>query len=491
MINPNNYNPVFNYSLDLSITAFDDFFTVLTFENVVTYSINNTLYYQDKPIRYYTFNDIGLEKKNYTYCPSITGPCNITQFNADSGSFQIPVYLDGYNNLYNDYSSDTYIFNQFIFDGATLYNFNSFDEYFFDPLRMPCFTETVKDPFDNEIIFQQYCCTNYNYITAPEIPPSQCVQFQSNTTFTSSNGTLLSLISAQYALTSIGIEYSVNPNILPSLYTYNFYSNRRGRERWGYMSSWTMFDRQYDSNSNFEFNMVSYIGNDYTYDDTLIYYGITISGRIVRRNGIFYKDEMNPYTPENPCWNSIAPIYSGSKATNNFCCTKFQPFDSGTSCEEYQSITKVYTKDYNYYKGIYFNVKYQFNETSLILSILSFGNLKNSTLQIESYSTDTFSQTCQASTTSPQNTCVFRLSTTNQYELQYRTSLNTNPISMTTIFVSGNQISDPNLSPSKPCQASFSDAIHYYQKDTATTELCCISQTNGPWPGALSSFGYS
>uniref|UniRef100_A0A914PPZ9 Uncharacterized protein n=1 Tax=Panagrolaimus davidi TaxID=227884 RepID=A0A914PPZ9_9BILA len=200
------------------------------------------------------------------------------------------------------------------------------------------------------------------------------------------------------------------------------------------------------------------------------------------------KDLNTPYTPEAPCKQVNPPFYGSGLSKSNFCCKKFRAFDNAQSCAEYRSFTKVY---YAAYKGIYFDVRYKFNGTAMIVSILSYGNPVVSTMQIESYSTDTFSQTCQVSTTSPQNTCIFKLSATNQYQLLFRTSENRDGINMTSLYASGTQIFDPYLSPSKPCKAwyQFSNSNSNYG-DRAVTEFCCISQPGGEWPGALNSFGY-
>uniref|UniRef100_A0A914YRB4 Uncharacterized protein n=1 Tax=Panagrolaimus superbus TaxID=310955 RepID=A0A914YRB4_9BILA len=86
-------------------------------------------------------------------------------------------------------------------------------------------------------------------------------------------------------------------------------------------------------------------------------------------------------------------------------------------------------------------------------------------------------------TASPQNMCTFKISSTNQYSLKFRTSYIRDGMNMADITLSSNQITNPSLNPTKPCKPSYDFTSS--QTYDALTELCCITKSNGPWPGAL------
>uniref|UniRef100_A0AC34GDJ0 Uncharacterized protein n=1 Tax=Panagrolaimus sp. ES5 TaxID=591445 RepID=A0AC34GDJ0_9BILA len=267
------------------------------------------------------------------------------------------------------------------------------------------------------------CCTHFKSVDIPNDVP---------------DGKLLSSLSTHYALTSIGIEYSLIPNILPNGSHFSLYPNQYQNAFFLINTPITYFD--YDS--EIPINLYLTMGVDFT-NSSLAYFGETIAGRLIQRNEILLKDQKTPYTPDDPCWESTAPIFSGSQAQNKFCCTKFQIPDSSQTCTEYQSLTKVINS--GFYKGTYFNVKYQFKNTALTVTISNYYSPINSTLQVEAYSTDLFSQTCQVTTASPQNTCTFKISATNQYSLKFRTSYIRDGMEMVDISLLNNQITNPEL----------------------------------------------
>jgi hypothetical protein len=286
----------------------------------------------------------------------------------------------------------------------------------------------------------------------------------------------LSSVFTHYAYTSIGIEYTVTPNILSSENRLSLYPNEVINALFLIDTPTTYFD--YDS----EIPTDLYITMGILLTDTsLENLGETISGRIIERNEILLKDLKTRYTPEDPCYESMPPDYGGSKAQNKFCCTKFQIPSPEKICSEYNSITKLVTS--GYYKGTYFNVKYQFNDTTLTLTIQNYESKINSTLQIEAYSTDLFSQTCQVTTTAPQKICNFKTSATNKYDLKFRTSYIRDGMNMISISLSSNQIIYPSLTPTAPCKAVYDFTSN--KAYDSLTEFCCILKPNGPWPGSL------
>uniref|UniRef100_A0A914Y8X1 Uncharacterized protein n=1 Tax=Panagrolaimus superbus TaxID=310955 RepID=A0A914Y8X1_9BILA len=70
------------------------------------------------------------------------------------------------------------------------------------------------------------CCTHFKGVDVPNDVPAKCVQLSGNTTFRNSDGKILSSLSTHYALTPIGIEYSIIPNILPNGSHLSLYPNQ-------------------------------------------------------------------------------------------------------------------------------------------------------------------------------------------------------------------------------------------------------------------------
>jgi hypothetical protein len=447
----------YNFSMDISLTAVDEFNTLFTITNFSSWSLNPDIYFQNGPIQYETdFTTLNLS------CPSITGDCNITIFNALNGKFFIPLNNDSL------YSESATFLTEFNFDNGVIFD-DTYGSYF-NTESMKCYSFLF--PAKNKV-----CCTHFKEVNIPDEVPGTCVQLSGNTTFSSPDGTILSTLSTHYALTSIGIEYSITPKIYPNGSHFSLYPNQFQNALFLINSPITYYD--YDSQIPIDLYLT--MGIDFT-NSSLAYLGETIAGRIIQRNEKLLKDQKTPYTPEDPCWESTAPVFSGSQAKNKFCCSKFHLPDSSQTCSEYQSLTKIITS--GFYKGTYFNVKYQFNDTVLIVTILNYFSPVNSTLQVEAYSTDVFSQTCKVTTDLPQNTCTFIISKTNQYSLKFRTSYIRDGMDMTDITLLNNQITNPSLTPSKPCKPSYDFTSS--QTYNALTEFCCISQPNGPWPGALS-----
>uniref|UniRef100_A0AC34FUC6 Uncharacterized protein n=1 Tax=Panagrolaimus sp. ES5 TaxID=591445 RepID=A0AC34FUC6_9BILA len=54
-------------------------------------------------------------------------------------------------------------------------------------------------------------------------------------------------------------------------------------------------------------------------------YAKIIAGELIRRNGIFYKDDSIPYTVADPCYklSYVTPYYNNATVETEFCCTLF------------------------------------------------------------------------------------------------------------------------------------------------------------------------
>uniref|UniRef100_A0AC34G5F8 Uncharacterized protein n=1 Tax=Panagrolaimus sp. ES5 TaxID=591445 RepID=A0AC34G5F8_9BILA len=240
-----------------------------------------------------------------------------------------------------------------------------------------------------------------------------------------------------------------------------------------------------DPTLDYQVDMILYFGQG---QDTTI--GTTIAGKITKRGNVILHDQNQPFTKANPCWHGIfLASQNKNQAVNTLCCTKFEKPPSGNTCAEYQSITQVYQQggkqqiQQDSSVKPYLQMKYQFNNTAFFVSILNFTNGVSSNVQFESYSTDTFSQICKATIDSPTNSCTFKLSNTNQYDFKFRTSDMRDGFDIISVNEAQSQILNPTLIPANPCVSKYNyDAS---QSFVAVSQLCCIAEAGGSWPGSM------
>lgn len=133
-----------------------------------------------------------------------------------------------------------------------------------------------------------------------------------------------------------------------------------------------------------------------------IYGFYATAGILARRNGIFLKDDNSLFTSKNPCWKKSAEIAYGNGANfeSSFCCTSFKSAShptvspsptptSSSACLTYYSTTTVTNNSTN------LKVSYMFNTTGLMVNIANYSAETNSSVQIEVYSHNSFSQPCK------------------------------------------------------------------------------------------------
>uniref|UniRef100_A0A914PWC4 Uncharacterized protein n=2 Tax=Panagrolaimus TaxID=55784 RepID=A0A914PWC4_9BILA len=177
------------------------------------------------------------------------GECNLTIFNTAGGFMELPLYMAGYS--YDDYTES--ILSGLIFDSGTLID-NIFGAVF-NQGTYTCQTIT-QSTVAGTYIYIQYCCTHWSYVTIPDkMPP---VQFESSNTFTDENGAFSSSFNIQYALTSTGMEYSINPLQLPPNFPFYTFQPNRGFTNFQNVSfPMTYFDLSapMDSTSDFQLDM--------------------------------------------------------------------------------------------------------------------------------------------------------------------------------------------------------------------------------------------
>uniref|UniRef100_A0A914YWR9 Uncharacterized protein n=1 Tax=Panagrolaimus superbus TaxID=310955 RepID=A0A914YWR9_9BILA len=461
------------YSGGISLAPGDNIHTIVTITNHSIWSTDNTLYYQYAPIQYWDVEQ-GMVK-----CPTMNGTCNMNVFDGN-GWYEIPLMLNG-----QELDADLTVFMNF--DQGTVYN-NDFG-MMFDPNILPCSsmeTFVIVGPAYNMIFY--YCCNNFNYVTVPD-EDMMCTEFQGNSTLTDVSGNVLSSITANYHITPLGVRMNVVNAVLPADGTYDLNPNddTNGCNGNAASQNCAVFYPIEDPTLDYQVDMILYFGQG---EDTTI--GTTIAGKITKRGQVILHDQNQPYTKANPCWHgNYLASQNKNQALNTLCCTKFEKPPSGTTCAEYQSITQVYQQGRNYQQQQhddssakpYLQMKYQFNNTAFFVSILNFTNGISSNVQFESYSTDTFSQICKATTNSPTNSCTFKLSKTNQYDFKFRTSDMRDGFDIISVNEAQSQILNPSLIPANPCITKYNyDAS---QSFVATSQLCCIAEAGGPWPGSM------
>lgn len=187
----------------------------------------------------------------------------------------------------------------------------------------------------------------------------------------------------QYDVDSDGIAVNVTDLSIPDGAYYSFLPNE-------------LIGCQGSESSNCSFHMYMNSKYDYHFDLTWEFwknrtnYGAGVN-RLARRANIFVKNNNDPFTPNDACWATSSPARGDMSGTakNIICCTEFKT----SLCAEYQSRTTVVDTYGNFKKALM--MKYQFNKDALIISIQNYTSTVNSTVQFESYSYDTFGQSCQ------------------------------------------------------------------------------------------------
>uniref|UniRef100_A0A914R2T9 Uncharacterized protein n=1 Tax=Panagrolaimus davidi TaxID=227884 RepID=A0A914R2T9_9BILA len=227
-----------------------------------------------------------------------------------------------------------------------------------------------------------------------------CTEFKGTTTLNDASGNALSSITANYKISPLGIRVNVTNAVLSTDGNYELNSNDDTNGCNGNATSpnCNFFYEIKDPSLDYQVDMILYFGQG---EETTI--GTTIAGKFSKRGQVILHDQNQPYTKENPCWNgTYLASQNKNTAVNSLCCTKFEKPPSGTTCAEYQSVSLIYLQpgrqQQKYDEAnafLHLQMKYQFNNSSFVVSILNYTNGIKSNVQFESYSSDTFSQTCK------------------------------------------------------------------------------------------------
>uniref|UniRef100_A0AC34FLG6 Uncharacterized protein n=1 Tax=Panagrolaimus sp. ES5 TaxID=591445 RepID=A0AC34FLG6_9BILA len=275
---------VFIYSADISLAIGDNIHTIVTLDNHTFWSSNSSLYYQFEPVQYYDgWHNI------FSKCPTMNSTCNLTIYDG-VGYYEIPLSLEG-RDLYPSFT-DFLIFDQ----GSVFFEVGPL----FDPVSLACYgsQEIVLQgpPFNTNF---NYCCNAFDYVDIPDNNTNSCIEFNGNSTLFTSDGKITSSFSADYIVGNAGINISVT-NFTSSISSivYDFIPNDAiGSGCAGKSNANCTFYLPINQNyKDYQFDMMLSI-----FDQTQTY-GITIAGKVMRRNGILVRHRNEVYTPSDPCW---------------------------------------------------------------------------------------------------------------------------------------------------------------------------------------------
>uniref|UniRef100_A0A914PCG0 Uncharacterized protein n=1 Tax=Panagrolaimus davidi TaxID=227884 RepID=A0A914PCG0_9BILA len=203
-----------------------------------------------------------------------------------------------------------------VIDQGTIVTNNGFS---FDPTSKSCmsFTECCTHPY----VFQyDYCCTNFTYITFPDMEPKPCLEFKGTTMLVDANVNIISLLTTTYGITASGLNVSLTTNLLqPPFVTTNIFPNYVNYDCTSSISSSCSFMLQRGLAINSLYNMFMR-GN--TAEEG--YGELFLSNKIIKRNGIYVKDDNTLFTPNDSCSTVTSPFIDGLRTLNTLCCTKFQ-----------------------------------------------------------------------------------------------------------------------------------------------------------------------
>uniref|UniRef100_A0A914P5F6 Uncharacterized protein n=1 Tax=Panagrolaimus davidi TaxID=227884 RepID=A0A914P5F6_9BILA len=295
-------------------------------------------------------------------------------------------------NFYLSVSDTNYDFEYptIFIDNGEVFHFSNYG--LFSPDH-PCSYSDVEDFCDDGVPKnnQSICCNNFIYVDIPDYSQEICEIYKSETNIKSEDGNFMASLNATFYVFMEGLNISVT----------NFKSFRDDNYKFMCMLSDTSCTG--DNSNPFSNCSFTFPTNDFRFDMSFIFeHYSTLATKLIRRNKIFFKEGNIPFTQADPCWNQTSPIPfgKGTKSETKFCCTKFKTAVTstasssttvipGSKCSKYSSKTNVTDGSSS------FIANYRFNDTGLIVEIIDYKSYTTSTVQLEAYSKDLFSQTCR------------------------------------------------------------------------------------------------
>uniref|UniRef100_A0A914YE58 Uncharacterized protein n=1 Tax=Panagrolaimus superbus TaxID=310955 RepID=A0A914YE58_9BILA len=296
----------YSYGFDLSVSINpknSTFPNQLRITNFESWSIDPLSIYHAAPL-IFPFNQISNQ------CSSINGTC-LLDFPNGATQMLYPLMVNG---TIVNYGSNAIIF---------INNGNIFDGYY-GGLLDPIAGKRLgwDDPYCPVKHQQSAICTNFYYIHVPEENYGSCMNFKSVTKITDSARNTTVSLNAEYLVTLTGFNVTVTnftSSIPGSSYIYgpniHYWQGAGGNTTNPAQSFPLQFGGQnYQIEWTLDANLPGYYG-----------YGKVITGELIRRNGIFYKDDSIPYTVSDPCFKLTyaIPYYNNVTVETEFCCTLF------------------------------------------------------------------------------------------------------------------------------------------------------------------------
>uniref|UniRef100_A0A914Z7Q6 Uncharacterized protein n=1 Tax=Panagrolaimus superbus TaxID=310955 RepID=A0A914Z7Q6_9BILA len=259
----------------------------------------------------------------------------------------------------------------------------------------------------NYAMYSSVCCKEFEYNDIPNYQKDICEEYESKSRISDENGIFATMdVLFEVALGGLNTKAVNFTSVTSDNYILgSFYAGQMCEGNKTYVD-------YSDPRCHFKFlskNTQLNIGFILQYNETII-------AKLIRQNGIFFKEDYTTFTPSNPCWTefSAIPFGIGKTANNSFCCTKFKgqifttpsseitsktaTFATTTisqipsgSCALYNSTTKVLDN------SAYLEVEYKLNTTTLTVNIIGYFASSDSVVQLEAYNDLTFTQSCRQS----------------------------------------------------------------------------------------------
>uniref|UniRef100_A0AC34F4S4 VWFA domain-containing protein n=1 Tax=Panagrolaimus sp. ES5 TaxID=591445 RepID=A0AC34F4S4_9BILA len=284
----------------------------LTMSNFSYWSQDYSLYNLTNPMFYTQYAGY-----RYGCCPNI-GDKSCSFIN--DCSFYVPngngyFILDMRTNGSNWAAGDNI---EFFVDNGNM--FDSDSAKLFNPKNYPC-------NIDND--GSSFCCNKYLNFNISENNENQCQEFETSAkVVVNDTGLTIFKFNANHVLNLNNFDTTVTEFINNvDFYGYTYYSNNvysrvyngtfcSGDNDSPYSNCTFIFPSNYD----FQSDMIIDMG----------YYDYIIIGQLIRRNGMYFKNDNISFTPMDPCWNTVTPVPYGyqveksSVVQASLCCTRFK-----------------------------------------------------------------------------------------------------------------------------------------------------------------------
>ncbi|KAE9549471.1 hypothetical protein FO519_007311 [Halicephalobus sp. NKZ332] len=453
------------YSFDVDVNVVESttkYFNLIKFFNYANHSVDEDVFKQAAPLQYWDGNEGVMIKCDFGDSCTIEIPDGV-------GLLEFPIFVNGTK----DFPS---LIDGLFFDSGII--FISYLGEFFYPDGGNCASFEEMSQFVSGFFYQtKICCREFTYVHVPDENSNPCVEFDSNTVFSSNiSSDVIANFSAHYALLKNEIVVTVTDYTGPPTGSFYFSPNEDLTYCAGNVSG--CYLRQNLSNSDFQFEFLLDVWDPYP--QTFHYDAVT--GKLIRRNGVYMKEENKIFSPEHPCWSRVEPGNNDSIATSKFCCSRFQN-DITATCPQYESRSRALQDNV---EVTFLDITYTLEKNNLNVLVKNFSSSEDIIGQFEMFDSRGLSQLCSVNNSTVVSSCTFNYTNNEAYEFEFRTSGFPNGFSMTVVAINNLEFESPDLSPDKPCETFIQPYNGLDISKSSKTELCCITQVGEPWPGESS-----